>query len=160
MPETLQGLWRQRLRWAEGGVEVLRANLDLLLRPRQWRLLPFLLEPLLSLIWAWTLALSAALSLLLDALAPAHVAAALPPALLRGPVALLLAVALVQGMVGILLDRPYDRGLLRNGFWLIWYPLAFWLVSFAAILVAVPRQLGRSGRQRARWVSPDRGVRA
>jgi biofilm PGA synthesis N-glycosyltransferase PgaC len=66
----------------------------------------------------------------------------------------------VQGLVGILLDRPYDRGLLRNGFWLIWYPLAFWLVSFAAILVAVPRQLGRPRHQRARWVSPDRGVRA
>jgi len=160
MPETLTGLWRQRLRWAEGGVEVLRANLNLLVRPRQWRLLPFLLEPLLSLIWAWTLALSAALSLLLDALAPAHVAAALPPSLLRGPLALMLAVALVQGLVGILLDRPYDRGVLRNGFWLIWYPLAFWLVSFAAILVAVPRQMGRARHQRARWVSPDRGVRA
>ena len=24
MPETMKGLWRQRLRWAQGGVEVLR----------------------------------------------------------------------------------------------------------------------------------------
>ncbi len=49
MPETLQGLWRQRLRWAEGGLEVLGANLDLRRTPRLWRLLPMLVEPLASL---------------------------------------------------------------------------------------------------------------
>ena len=117
MPETLVGLWRQRLRWAEGGVEVLRANLDLLLRPRQWRLLPFLLEPLLSLVWAWTLALTSLAALLLAVWSGVHPANQWLPIHLRelqlqGPLLLLLS-------VGILLDRAYDRGLLRNGFWLI-----------------------------------------
>ena len=158
MPETLRGLWRQRLRWAEGGVEVLRDNLDLLLRPRQWRLLPFLLEPLLSLLWAWLLALTSLVSALLLLWGAGHGLLAWQP--LRGPLLLLLAVGLTEGLVGILLDRPYDRGLLRNGVWLIWYPLAFWLVSFAASLVALPRHLLRPAAQRARWVSPDRGVRA
>jgi biofilm PGA synthesis N-glycosyltransferase PgaC len=165
MPETLVGLWRQRLRWAEGGVEVLRANLDLLLRPRQWRLLPFLLEPLLSLVWAWTLALTSLAALLLAAWSGAHPVNQWLPIHLRelqlqGPLLLLLTLGILQGLVGILLDRAYDRGLLRNGFWLIWYPLAFWLVSFAASLVAVPRLMLRSRPRRARWVSPDRGVRA
>ncbi|NDG02487.1 MAG: glycosyltransferase, partial [Synechococcaceae bacterium WBB_34_004] len=35
MPETLRGLWKQRLRWAEGGIQVLLANANLLVQPRQ-----------------------------------------------------------------------------------------------------------------------------
>ena len=30
MPETLRGLWKQRLRWATGGAQVLRKNFDVL----------------------------------------------------------------------------------------------------------------------------------
>lgn len=160
MPETLRGLWRQRLRWAEGGVEVLRANLDLLWRPSQWRLLPFLLEPLLSLLWAWVLALASLSGLLLAARGGFQAPGPWLIGMLRGPLLLLLAVGLAEGAAGILLDRSYDRDLPRQGFWLIWYPLAFWLVSFAASLVALPRQLLRAQPRRARWVSPDRGVRA
>lgn len=160
MPETLRGLWRQRLRWAEGGVEVLRANLDLLWRPCQWRLLPFLLEPLLSLLWAWAVAISSGLVLLQAIGSPWTTTGPLLDLLPRTPLLLLLAVGITEGLVGILLDRPYDRDLPRQGFWLIWYPLAFWLVSFAAGLVALPRQLLRGRPKRARWVSPDRGVRA
>ena len=66
MPETLQGLWRQRLRWAEGGLQVLRAHLDLLWTPRQWLLLPLLLEPLASLAWAHLLALMLPLALMVS----------------------------------------------------------------------------------------------
>lgn len=156
MPETLRGLWRQRLRWAQGGLEVLGDNLDLLRQPRRWRLLPFLLEPLLSLIWAWTLALSTALLLLLALIPGTHALETIS----LGPLLLLLSVGILQAAMGIGLDRPYDHRLLANGFWLIWYPFGFWLVNFAASLAALPRLLLRPSLQRARWVSPDRGVRA
>jgi hypothetical protein len=33
--EMLQGLWRSRLRWTEGGLQVLAANVDLLWTSRQ-----------------------------------------------------------------------------------------------------------------------------
>lgn len=156
MPETLWGLWRQRLRWAQGGLEVLAAHLDLLVRPRQWHLLPFLLEPLLSLLWAWTLALSSILLLLLALLPGSHALEAIS----LKPLLLLLSVGLLQAVMGIGLDRPYDHRLLANGFWLIWVPFGFWLVNFVASLAALPLLLRRPSRQRARWVSPDRGVRA
>lgn len=160
MPETLRGLWRQRLRWAEGGLQVVLTNLDLLRRPRQWHLLPLMLEPLLSLLWAWSLLLLMAIDL--AGLLGAHLSAApLPPA---GGTLWLFPLALLQLLVSLGLDRPYDRGLRRNAFWMIWYFAAFWLIGFATALLALPRLLakrlrGRPGL-RARWVSPDRGMRA
>ena len=156
MPETLSGLWRQRLRWAEGGLQVLRANLDLLWKPRQWRLLPLLLEPLASLLWAQLLAIEmlaaianpwfhGSLSVSLTGLIPHDLA-----------VALLLVCAL-QFVICFWLDQPYDVGLSRIGFWMIWYPALYWLLSWAATLQASWRLLFIPSTQRARWISPDRG---
>jgi biofilm PGA synthesis N-glycosyltransferase PgaC len=45
----------------------------------------------------------------------------------------------------------------RNYYWMVWYPLAFWLINIAATVVAFPRALMVRGA-RARWVSPDRGA--
>ena len=151
MPETWAGLWKQRLRWAEGGLQVLGQNLDLLLRPRQWRLLPLLLEPLLSLVWAYGLGL-----LLLVQLTQLGQATPWPwggQPLLQ--IALL--VCVLQFALSFWFDRPYDRGLGRVAFWMIWYPLVFWLVTWLASILAFPRLLLRPRQQRARWMSPDRG---
>jgi biofilm PGA synthesis N-glycosyltransferase PgaC len=35
----------------------------------------------------------------------------------------------------------------------------FWIINIAATVVAYPRVLARRGGKRARWISPDRGVR-
>jgi biofilm PGA synthesis N-glycosyltransferase PgaC len=160
MPETLRGLWRQRLRWAEGGLQVVLANLDLLRHPRQWHLLPLMLETLFSLVWAWSLLLLMAIDL--AGLLGAHLSAVpLPQA---GGTLWLFPLALLQLLVSLGLDRPYDRGLRRNAFWMIWYFAAFWLIGFATAVLALPRLLAKRlrgrPRLRARWVSPDRGMRA
>ncbi len=34
MPETLNGLWKQRLRWAMGGAQVLIKNIDVFTKPK------------------------------------------------------------------------------------------------------------------------------
>jgi biofilm PGA synthesis N-glycosyltransferase PgaC len=158
MPETLQGLWRQRLRWARGGLEVLSDNLDLLWTPRQWRLLPLLLEPLASLLWVHLLG---ALLLLTAIAALAH---GLPPSSWRSllphgiTLALLLVCALQFG-VSFWLDRPYDRGLPRIGFWMIWFPAAYWLLTASAMVMACWGRSPAGLPERARWISPDRGLR-
>ena len=51
-----------------------------------------------------------------------------------------------------------DQRFLRNYFWVIWYPLFFWLLAVATTVVAVPKALF-TRKKRARWVSPDRGFR-
>ena len=50
MPETLRGLWRQRLRWATGGAQVLFKNLDAFLHPSQRLVWPLLLEMIAELL--------------------------------------------------------------------------------------------------------------
>ena len=53
MPETLRGLWSQRLRWSKGGAQVVKPTRDLVgAAPRMW---PILLESWLSGAWASTL---------------------------------------------------------------------------------------------------------
>ena len=56
------------------------------------------------------------------------------------------------------LDSHYDRGLGRNYFWMIWYPLVFWLITTAATIVGYPKAYRLGTGQRARWTSPDRGA--
>ena len=56
MPETLAGLWKQRLRWACGGAQVLLKNLDVLARP--WPVEPRPCDPPLSAIVSVSFALA------------------------------------------------------------------------------------------------------
>lgn len=67
---------------------------------------------------------------------------------------------LMQVLVAMMLDRSYDRPMLRHFYWMIWYPLAYWMLNMATTIVAVPKSLLRHAGKRAIWISPDRGVRA
>ncbi len=53
MPETLKGLWKQRLRWAQGGAEVFLVNLRKMARWEHHRMWPLFLEYALSTLWAF-----------------------------------------------------------------------------------------------------------
>jgi biofilm PGA synthesis N-glycosyltransferase PgaC len=66
---------------------------------------------------------------------------------------------LVQALASHLMERRYEPDMLRTLFWIIWYPLAFWLISTATTVVALPRGLLRPRKERTTWVSPDRGLR-
>jgi biofilm PGA synthesis N-glycosyltransferase PgaC len=66
---------------------------------------------------------------------------------------------LVQFGVSMMMDSRYEKGLWRDYFWVIWYPLAFWMLSMATTVVAVPKALLKRRGARAVWVSPDRGLR-
>ena len=49
---------------------------------------------------------------------------------------------LVQFLVSLWIDHRYDRGrLFRNYFWVIWYPLFFWLLTLFTSVVAVPKTI-------------------
>jgi biofilm PGA synthesis N-glycosyltransferase PgaC len=57
------------------------------------------------------------------------------------------------------LDRRYEKGLGESLFWVVWYPLAFWMLQAATAVVGLPRALRRPADARGTWVSPDRGFR-
>jgi biofilm PGA synthesis N-glycosyltransferase PgaC len=64
MPETLRGLWKQRLRWAEGGVQMMVDFFGRMVRLTRPSLLPTYINYLLSLLWAYVMTLSLILGLL------------------------------------------------------------------------------------------------
>jgi biofilm PGA synthesis N-glycosyltransferase PgaC len=72
---------------------------------------------------------------------------------------LLALVCLMQFAISILIDRRYEKGLWKTMFWVVWYPLVFWLISLLTTLVSFPKVLFGQHQKRARWVSPDRGIK-
>ena len=58
-----------------------------------------------------------------------------------------------------LIDRRYEKDLWKTLFWTVWYPMVFWLISLFTTLVSFPKVLFGQHQKRARWVSPDRGIK-
>ncbi|HEY2594445.1 MAG TPA: poly-beta-1,6-N-acetyl-D-glucosamine synthase, partial [Chloroflexota bacterium] len=159
MPETLRGLWRQRLRWAEGGVEMMQTFFRPMMSGQTPTLLPTYLNYLASVVWSYLVLIGLGVGLLwsvgLHPPGPFPVFQVVPAWW-----GLTLAVTyLAQAIISHLLDTRYERGMLRTLFWVIWYPLAFWALSAATTAVAFPQVLSRPRKEHATWVSPDRGLR-
>jgi poly-beta-1,6-N-acetyl-D-glucosamine synthase len=160
MPETLKGLWKQRVRWAMGGIQVImKYSKPLFTSWKQRRMLPIYLEYLTSVVWAYCMAF-VFLLWILTMLWPGiphgfHVASILPEwhGLLIGTT------CLVQFFVSLKIDSHYEPKLVRYFFWMVWYPLAYWMLTTFSTVAAVPKTLARKSGKRAVWVSPDRGLR-
>lgn len=158
MPETLRGLWRQRLRWAMGGSQVLLLNFRRMLSWRQRRMWPVYIEFMTSVVWAYSMTALIALWLWGTVLG-LPVPYVVPTVLPQWTGVIVGTTCLLQVALSLALDSRYDRGLKRHFFWMIWYPLLYWLLNVATTIVAVPRVLWRGRGKRARWKSPDRGLR-
>jgi len=160
VPETLRGLWHQRLRWARGGAEAARKHAYLLGHWSERRMWPVFIEYLLGAVWCYAWLLTVILFLctwLLPDIWPAQYAVhTLFP---RWTGVVLAMTSLLQFSVGLYLDSHYEKGIFRNLYWAIWYPMVYWTLSSITTVVAIPQTLlRRSQQQHARWQSPDRGV--
>ncbi|AOA57418.1 poly-beta-1,6-N-acetyl-D-glucosamine synthase [Acinetobacter larvae] len=159
MPETLKGLWKQRLRWAMGGAQVLIQNIDILFKPKLNFLWPLLIELCLTLMWSYLMLFTTVLWLLhwfIPTLSLYNLSSPLIP---TGMGILLGATCLIQFALSKWMDSRYEPNLAKNYYWMIWYPFVFWLITVSATIIAFPKALARSQQQRARWTSPDRGFR-
>ncbi len=158
MPETLHGLWKQRLRWATGGAQAILKYRSIWKQWTKRRMWPVYVEYGLSLAWSylmvWTVAIFL-LGLVVDLPQELKVRTLLP-----GWTGLLIAVtAMLQTGVAMLLDARYDHRLWTNFFYVIWYPFAYWMINMFTAVVAFPKALFRKKEQRGLWTSPDRGLR-
>lgn len=157
MPETFKGLWKQRLRWAQGGVEVLRRHAGSMRNWRSRRMWGVMVEYLLSVCWSYVMLGIIVLWLL-------GYVIELPPHLRTTGLipqwhgVVLGLVCLLQFALSLVIDRRYEARIGRLYYWMIWYPVAYWLLSLSTTIVAVPRTLLRR-RRIATWTSPDRGYR-
>lgn len=156
-PETLSGLWKQRIRWATGGIQVLMKNWRILGDWKARRMWPVMLEFVLSITWAYSMLISIVLwilGLFLDLPPPYRV-----DNFLAGWNGIVVGTTcLLQVGISLALDSRYDTGFIRHFFWMIWYPLAYWMLNLATTIVSVPRAIFRNSQKRAKWTSPDRGI--
>lgn len=158
MPETLRGLFHQRVRWAQGGIEALLNYGESVASWRKRRMWGVCLEYLTSIIWAFSMFFAIVFWAL-------HYFVALPDYLVVSSLVpgwhgvVLGTTCLLQFLVSLIIDGRYEKGLGRYYYWMVWYPLAFWLLSVVTTLVAIPRALQRRGKLHGRWTSPDRGLR-
>jgi poly-beta-1,6-N-acetyl-D-glucosamine synthase len=149
VPETLKGLLQQRIRWAQGGIEVLLRHRHIFKDYRQRRLYPIYIEQTLSILWSlsWMLYL---LYLLIFGFSPST--------LLYG--AYIAFISIIQLVVALFIDKQYEKDLLRYVWWAGWYPMVYWMISVFALLPAIPRAcriLTSNKKEYAVWDSPDRG---
>ena len=157
-PETLGGLWRQRLRWAQGGAEVLLRYARDLASWRKRRMWMVYLEFLTSVVWSYFMLVIIILWFtgLFIQLPPALTV----PSLLTGWNGVILGITcLAQFAVSLVIDARFERGMGRIYYWMIWYPVAYWVLNVFTTAVAVPRAILKKKGTRAIWVSPDRGLR-
>ncbi len=159
MPETFSGLWKQRLRWAMGGAQVLLKNIDVLWKPKLNFLWPLIIELILTLVWSYLMLVMAIIWILHLLLPYAGFPPISSPFLPFGTGLLLGATCLLQFAISKWMDSRYESQLIKNYYWMIWYPFIFWLITVSASIVAFPKVLFRGEQKRARWVSPDRGMR-
>ncbi|MFZ4478974.1 MAG: poly-beta-1,6-N-acetyl-D-glucosamine synthase [Rhodoferax sp.] len=157
MPETLKGLWSQRVRWSEGGTRTVIDTTARLLKPGGLRMLPIWLNYVVSIVWSYTMMAACAGWLLIAT-------GLLPPqswfsfSMIPdwwGEV--LGAIYMLQASISVMLDSRFEKNMGSSIFWIVWYPLVFWLLQTATAIAGVPKALSRARNARGTWTSPDRG---
>ena len=85
---------------------------------------------------------------------------------LRGPILLFWIAVLLGPATTVLELSPVVHDFLHNLakalvasslFWVIWFPMVYWMIGLFTTLVAFPKVMLKRQRARARWISPDRG---
>jgi biofilm PGA synthesis N-glycosyltransferase PgaC len=164
VPETIKGLWRQRVRWSQGGIEVIKKHAGVWTDLRQRRLWPVYIEYIMSALWAHVVFLLIGIWLVmygLHSFNPDLFAAPEPalPLIPRWSGAVLALLCLIQVVVSLFIDFKYEsRASLKYYFWAIWYPFFYWFISALSVLVGVYNVFIRRTRGTVTWKSPDRGL--
>ena len=158
MPETLRGLFRQRLRWAVGGGEALKRYSGRIMRWKSRRMWGVWAEYLFSVAWSYTMLFLAAswlLSIFFSGPAGSPGRVWLP----QWPGMVLGLTCLLQFAVSLVIDRRYDCGTIRSYLSIVWYPLFYWNLNWLVTIVAFPQAMFfRPRGRRGRWVTLDRGI--
>ena len=152
VPETVKGLFKQRRRWSQGGMETIKRHTDIFKSWERRRMLPVYLEQIISILWAvcWFFLLILLVIGYLD-----HQYWDAMPYIWKS--LFLSVVCTIQFMVAIILDKKYDKGLLKNAIVVVWYPFLYWYINAIIVLSTVTKLFVRQ-KKLARWESPDRGI--
>lgn len=153
VPETLVGLWKQGVRWAQGGLEVIIRHWNIFLNWKYRRLIPVYIEQIFSIFWAISWIVLFVISIVQFFFSKQQIFR------LFWQGQYLSILCLIQFIVAMTLDKKYDEKLLKYYLWAIWYPTFYWYFNAIVILRAIPKALFRDKNKKfATWNSPDRGI--
>jgi len=158
MPETYRGLLRQRVRWAQGGAEVLFRYFSRMGLWRSRRMWMVYLEFLLSVVWSFSIFATFILwiSGQFFQIPPELQVKTLLPS--WGGV-LLGITCLLQFAVSLSIESAYEKNIWKYYFWMIWFPIIYWVINVIAVVTGLPRAVFKKKGTQAIWASPDRGIR-
>lgn len=148
VPTSYRGLWRQRLRWARGLMQVLHKHADVMLHWKYRRMWPIYIESMLSTLWALCF-------VVLTAIWTVSYAAGLPP-VGASPIPNLWGMTIatlcvIQLSVGVLIDRRYDPAIGRMFPYAVWYPIVYWMFLSLGTVVSLHWLFRKPARQPVRW---------
>jgi len=150
VPQSLQGLWRQRRRWALGLSQVLHRHWRTVMKWEHRRFWPVLIEANLSVAWAYIYVFLSIVWILSYALGYPPVGASPIPNFWG---MLIATVCVIQLTTGVLLDRSYDRTLPRYFVTAIFYPLIYWILMAMITITTHPsgRNVNRQKQKYTLW---------
>lgn len=155
VPITVRGLFRQRLRWGRGLVQVLLKHGVVLFRWRNRRNWPVIIEAILSLLWWHVLVVVVVLGVALASIDIAGYEDVTP--FPWGWVAAVITIALGQLATGLLIDRRYDPSTTMALGPMPWYPIGYWfLVGCTSVFSTIPTLIRPRSGPNVTW-KVDRG---
>jgi biofilm PGA synthesis N-glycosyltransferase PgaC len=148
VPLSYSALYKQRLRWARGLMQVLRKHRNVMTTWKLRRLWPVFIESSLSILWALCF-------LVLTSLWTISYAVGIPP-VGASPIPNLWGMAigticLLQLVAGTLIDRRYDAGIVRYLPYAVWYPIIYWAFLAVTTVIALPYLWRRPASESIRW---------
>lgn len=155
MPESMKGLYKQRLRWAQGGAETIIKYFPKIWHWKNRRLWPMYIEYFVTAIWAVLWVLFAIFTLGQKFIFGIDIQ---NMRLFETNISIMFFAFFLHCILSLYIDSRYERDLLRYGLSCIWYPYVYWLLNTVTLLVGIPKAIFRNKSKFAVWTSPDRGV--
>jgi poly-beta-1,6-N-acetyl-D-glucosamine synthase len=151
VPTTYKGLFKQRLRWARGLMQVLRKHCDVMVTWKMRRMWPIFIEASLSALWALCFVCLTTIWIISYSLGYPPIGASPIPNLWGMIIATL---CVTQLFVGAWMERRYDREIMRYYPYAIYYPIVYWMFTSICSVLALPRLFWTPHAKPVRWSTP------
>lgn len=154
VPETINGIFKQRVRWSQGGQEVILKHWDIFTDWRQRRIWPIYIEQVASVFWAFTwLFLTIYLFLTAETLSQLII-------WITFNSFSLIMLSHIQLIISLYNESKYDN-IFKYYLCAAWYPAIYWMINTFVVIAATPKAItSKIKGGYATWDSPDRGNRA
>lgn len=157
VPTSFSGLYRQRLRWARGLMQVFRKHADVMAHWKYRRMWPVFIESALSTLWALCFVVLTSIWVASYSIGVPPVGASPIPNLWGMTIGTL---CLLQLFIGTAVDHRYDATTVRYFVYAVWYPLLYWMFLSVTTVLSLSWLFRRAPRASVRWDTARTGPKA